>query len=121
MIIGDTAIDRYEAIKPSQFRVLTRMTIEQNVSEGGYLEIALEIELRSEDESEHRRLALSFAGVRNLNFRPWISPIRFSPLQICLITDLQWEGVSYKVFEGEQDTEFSFLSREFEVELREPV
>ncbi len=117
MIKTDEAIASYYALRPTNFHDLERLEVRQNAFDGAW-ETVIEIELRPKDTADSRRLVLSFKGVRNLKYIPAsLSVLCFSFLEIVSAQDRQWEGVNYHVFESEQDTDFSFLCREFRASI----
>ncbi len=112
----DETIASYSALRPINFHDLERLEVRQGKRDG-VQEIILEIELRARNATDNRRLLLTFTGVTEFKYFP-PNVFAFSSLEIISIRDRQWEGLNYRVFESEQDTDFSFFCRDFSVCLR---
>src|SRR5215217_1182512 len=99
-------IQQYEALRPYGFPLLSRFDLSHNEDWDGGSWLSLRLELRSRDPADLRRLVLTFTGVRNLRFTPadGLYPIPLY-LEIIDIHDRRWEGMSYQVFNSEQDVE----------------
>ena len=110
-------IERYNELRPTNYPVVENMSIDQDLFFDRNMSLSLT--LRSRDISTKNHLELSFSKVRNLQFDPDGSEIRFSLLTIVAVVDDGWEDVRFKVFNDEQDLEFSFLCDDFEAALVE--
>ena len=114
----DTEIEQYYSLRPTDFHDIERVEIRQT-NASGTMSVTLQIELRAKEVADTRRLILSFRGVKNLTFIPSeVSVLYISFLQIVSTENRQWEGVNYRVFESEQDAEFSFFCQDFDAEVR---
>ena len=110
-------IEQYHSIRPTRYPIVEHMQVDQEVSrERSIYNLSLVITLRSRSESDASRLLLSFSKVRNLRLNPENAEISFSLLTIVPVID-GWEEVSFKVFNDEQDIEFSFFCDDFEANL----
>ena len=112
-----TKIEHYYGLRPTRYPVVENLSIDQQISDPIHVgELSLSITLCSRDNSDVRRLVLLFSRVRNLRLNPGGFALAFSFLNIVSVDD-QWEGVSFKVFEDEQ--ELDFLCDDFEATLVE--
>lgn len=110
----DSAIERYEALKPTEFSSLGRMELQQRLDAGQ----DLTLELYSCHRSASRRLVLVFENVRDLRFSPGTWGTIPIYLQITSIRRDQWEGANYKVSDYEH-LDFSFYCQAFSADLTE--
>lgn len=108
---AETKIERYNQLRPTKYNVVENMSIDQQVF--GEQSTSLSLTMRSRDTSISDHLVLSFSKVRNLQFDPDGSEIFFSLLRILPVND-GWEHVRFRVFNDEQDLEFSFFCDDFE-------
>jgi hypothetical protein len=110
----DPSIATFHSFRPIEFSHLLRLEIDQtDFIAGG--EIALQIVLQHKTE-RRRKLVLSFLGVSQMNLTPSEDGVfGFSLLEIISIKDRQWEGLNYRGFESEQDSDFSFLCHSFSI------
>jgi hypothetical protein len=106
----DSKIAAYHNLKPLKYSTVEKLTIDQPIRDGGRMFLVLT--LRSRNEADRSRLVLSFTKVRNLKLDPYNSYLDFSLLLIVGLDD-GWEEVNYKVFNDEQDVEFSFICDDF--------
>jgi hypothetical protein len=112
----DTLIKRYHDLGGIKFKILSRMEMvaDQSVplsEEIGQVTLMLELMTINNDDT---KLRLIFRGVKDLRFIPLQgSIIYFSQLKITNIDDKQWENVTYKVSEQEDNTLY-FLCSSFE-------
>ena len=113
---AEIKIERYNELRPTNYPVVENMSIDQDLFFDRSMSLSLT--LRSRDISIKNHLELSFSKVRDLQFDPDGSEISFSLLRIVALND-GWEDVQYKVFNDEQDLEFSFLCDDFEATLFE--
>jgi hypothetical protein len=103
--------------KRNEYTIVEKFTLDQQIpDEWNSYGLALALTLRKRSNSDARRLGLSFSQVRDLRLDPGNSEISFSLLRIVPMND-GWEGVNFKVFNDEQDVDFSFLCEDFEVNL----
>jgi hypothetical protein len=113
MTAKDVKIDYYYSLKPTDFPLLEKLELYQNVPpQQSPSDLSLKIELRPDNTEDNRRLYLSFEGVVNLRLVPWSSFVQFSLIEIKPISDRQWEHLKYEVGEIEENT-LSFLCRDF--------
>jgi len=115
-----TTIERYYSLKPTDFPILERLEIQQSmtVDEVSPPELRLEIKLRPRGRTDHRRLFLSFLGVRELQLRqPSWSEVQFTFLEINSTQTQQWENLRYKVKESEEDS-LSFFCKRFHAAIK---
>ena len=116
-----TMIERYYSLKPTDFPILERLEIQQSMTldEVSPPELCLEIELRPRSKTDHRRLFLSFIGVKELQLRqPSWSEVQFTFLEINSIQTQQWENLRYKVKESEENA-LSFFCKSFHAAIKE--
>jgi len=107
-------LEEFRTLKGSDYSVVEELTLHQQLPDGwNTYELRVDLTLRNRDDSEGR-LALSFSKVRNFRFNPRGSELYFSLLTILPVND-GWEDVNYKVFNAEQDVEFSFFCNDFTV------
>ena len=113
----DSKIERYQSLRRAGHSIVEKFTLEQQIPDGwnGY-EMTLMLTLRTRSNSDTSRLVLSFSKVRDLRLDPRNSEINFSLLTIVPMND-GWEGVNFRVFNDEQDIDFSFLCDDFEANL----
>lgn len=117
MLREDTAIAYYSSLHPTDYHDLERFELRQMVSFGVW-DVSLEVEMRPKNGSDNQRLILLFEGVRNLKYIPsTVGGLYFAFIQIVSIADRYWEDINYQVFESEQDTELSFICREFHAKI----
>jgi hypothetical protein len=111
----DIRIKAYDALQPSDYRDVERITIDQSDDHDGY-EVTLRLMLRPVTVEDHR-LALTFHGVVNLALTP---PPRFALqlpfLTIRSISDLGWERIHYSVKDEENEV-LSFLCESFDARV----
>ena len=108
---AETKIERYNQLRPTRYNLVENMSIGQDLF--GDKSMSLSLTMRSRDTSIRDHLVLSFSKVRNLQFDPDGSEIYFSLLTILPVND-GWEDVRFRVFNDEQDLEFSFFCDDFE-------
>jgi hypothetical protein len=102
------------AHRPGEFPLLCRFDLRHDRDGAGAEWLTLNLELRPGEPSDMRYLLLTFTDVHGLRFIPeGLFPIPLY-LEILDIRDRHWDGVSYQVFNQEQDVELSFYAREFE-------
>lgn len=110
-----TKIAIYNSLHPLDYTFLEHLALDQ--CHRPY-ELSLYITLLNRRESGGKRLALSFSKVRNLRLNPEQSELSFSLLSIVPFND-GWEDVNFKVFNDEQDVEFSFYCSDFTAKVIE--
>ena len=109
-------IQQYNALQPIHFSLLSRFEWWSAPLGSGYSQ-HLVLHLTSLLGDQHgAELILNFQGVRNIRFTAvgLAQPL----LEICDVSNQQWDGVSYEVRDRENDT-ISFLCRDFSASLRE--
>ena len=110
---ADDKVAQFISLKPTTFHRVVLLEVRQGSMEDEY-ETHLKMELRPSDPQDKRRLILSCEGVRTMNLvTPDDSLFYFVSLQIRSIREDQWEGLNYKVYEDEQDSEFMFYCYDF--------
>lgn len=104
-------LENYRRRQLGHLRVLA-IHIDQTPSEIGEPHQSVRIELLKESGSE--KLALSFIGVVELGIKR-IHPGISCHLEIASVANDQLEGLRFRVFNCEQDFEFSFYCFDFEI------
>ncbi|SRR6266699_2599603 len=116
----DETIDYYYSLKPTDFPILERLDIHQDVPyQGRPVELSLEIRMRPPSDTDRRRLLLSFQGVRDLRLiQPSWSEFHMSLIEINSIRSQQWENLNYQVKETEEAS-LSFLCKHFDTTIED--
>ncbi|MBA2379550.1 MAG: hypothetical protein H0V76_08245 [Blastocatellia bacterium] len=110
-------IEQFHSVRPTKYPLVEHLEIKQELSrERLTYEMSLMLTLRSSNDSDSSRLVLSFSKVRNLKLNPENAEISFSLLLILPMNE-GWEDVSFRVFNDEQNVEFSFFCDDFEANL----
>lgn len=113
----EIAVKEYYNLKPNNFPIVESLQINQRISHEEHIfEMSLLLAMRSVDDTDVRRLELTFCDVRNLRLNQENAAITFPSLLIEPSND-QWERVNYRVFESEQDVDFAFLCDSFTAKL----
>jgi hypothetical protein len=104
-------IEKYNAMNARYLRVLA-LYIEQIPSELG--EPSQRITLQMLKKNLSGKISITFLGVQNLRVAD-VHPGCLCDLDIISVLADQLEGLSYQVFNTEQDLTLSFYCRDFEV------
>lgn len=111
---AEPAIVEYNALGPSNFRLVDSIAVRQSDQQAGW-ECSLEIRLRHIDPREDRRLVLSFGGVIGLRLAPPTRMIiQYVNLDISSVRGRGWGAVNYAVRDVLAGS-ISLLSRELKV------
>lgn len=117
MRIEEEKIEHYYSLKPISYPILVKFELKQNSIIGETPTIDVLVVMLSRDKHEPKSLNLFFEGVRELSLnQPSLSEFNIPFIKIDSIKDSQWEGLTYKVKDEEEDT-FSFLCKNFEVDV----
>jgi hypothetical protein len=105
----DAKVEKYEALRLGYLPVVA-LTIRHTISPTSHASQSLSLELLKGEQA----VSLRFTGLQQLR----LADLR--PGGLCLLTILsvaqdQWEGIRYRVFNGEQDLTLSFYCADFEV------
>ena len=108
-------INRYRALKPIQFTMVTRFDLSTVPALLGFSR-RLTIHLRRPSLGyDEEVLVLEFDGVRNVRLVD--QGLKAVLLEIADASPRQWEGVNYQIFDREGET-ISFLCRDFSASLQ---
>src|SRR5581483_6014717 len=105
----DVKVERYEARKLGYLPIQSltiRHTIPPTIRSGQ----SLTLELRKGEQV----ISLIFTGVKDLRLAD-LGPGRSCLLRISSVVQDQWEGIRYRVSNGEQDLTLAFYCADFEV------
>lgn len=108
---ADSHIEKYNAMSAKHLRVLA-LHIEQIPFELGEPSQRVTLEMLKNDLSG--KISITFLGVVNLRVAD-VDPGCLCHLNIMSIVADQLEGLSYQVYNEEQDLTLSFYCRDFEV------
>lgn len=110
----DPALDKYYALRPTLYRRILRFELSQSNSEEAN-SMTLQIDLESSQSRNRPFLRLTFYEVRDFRYVPgyW----SFANIEITSLKERQWDRKNYRVFEAEQDTDFSFTCASFETKV----
>jgi len=105
----DAKIEKYEALRLGYLPV-AGVTIRHTIPSSSHASQSLILELLRGEQI----VSLKFTGVQQLRLA------NLGPGSSCLLTILsasedQWEGIGYRVFNGEQDLTLAFYCADFEV------
>lgn len=110
----DSPIEAYRRAKRSGFVRVLALSIRHHSGR----EQVLALELFPEDASES--VVLTFFDVRQLRFAD-LHPGSTCYLEIEPMASAQWEGVSYRVYNIEQDLTLSFYCHDFQFKKLNPA
>ena len=114
---SDGAIDRYHALRPTEFPRLARMELTQRLDPDTGQDLTLELTPR---EGSARRLVLTFENVRDFRFAPgsWSEiPVYLEITNIC---DRQWDAARYRVADCEH-LDFAFYCERFRADRSDGI
>jgi hypothetical protein len=105
----DAKVEKYEALRLGYLPVAA-LTIRHTIPPTSHAGQSLTLELLKAEQT----VLLRFRGLQQLRLAD------LGPGSLCLLTILsvaqdQWEGIRYRVFNGEQDLTLSFYCADFEV------
>lgn len=100
----DAKVERYEALRLGYLPILA-LTIRHTIAGQ-----SLTLELLKGEQT----VSLTFTGLRELRLAD-LRPGQTCLLNISSVAQDQWEGIRYRVFNGEQDLTLSFYCADFEV------
>jgi hypothetical protein len=105
----DAKVEKYEALRLGYLPVAA-LTIRHTIPPTSHAGQSLTLELLKAEQT----VLLRFRGLQQLRLAD------LGPGSLCLPTILsvaqdQWEGIRYRVFNGEQDLTLSFYCADFEV------
>ena len=105
----DAKIEKYEALRLGYLPVAA-LTIRHTIPPTSHASQSLTLELLKGEQT----VSLRFTGLQQLRLE------NLGPGSSCLLTILsvvqdQWEGIRYRVFNGEQDLRLAFYCGDFEI------
>jgi hypothetical protein len=105
----DAKIEKYEALRLGYLPVVA-LTIRHTIPPTSHACQSLTVELLRGEQT----VSLRFTGLQQLRLE------NLGPGSSCLLTILsvaqdQWEGIRYRVFNGEQDLTLAFYCADFEL------
>jgi len=104
----DAKVEKYEALRLGYLPVVA-VTIRQTIPPTSHSSQSLTIELQKGEQT----VTLRFTGLRQLRLAE-LGPGSVCLLRILSVAQDQWEGIRYRVFNGEQNFTLAFYCADFE-------
>jgi hypothetical protein len=104
----DAKVEKYEALRLGYLPIVA-LTIRHTIPPTSRSGQSLTLELLKGE----RTVSLTFTGLRALRLAD-LGPGKSCLLTISSVAQDQWEGIHYRVFNGEQDLTLSFYRADFE-------
>ena len=104
----DAKVEKYEALRLGYLPIVA-LTIRHTIPPGCQMSQSLTLELLRGEKT----VSLKFTGLRQLRLAN-LGPGSSCLMNISSVAQDQWEGVRYRVFNGEQDLTLSFYCVDFE-------
>ena len=106
---ADAKVQKYDALKLGYLPILS-LTIRHTIPPDNPIGQSLTLELLRGE----RIVSLTFTGLKELRLAD-LSPGSSCLLRISSVTPDQWEGIRYRVSNGEQDLALAFYCADFDV------
>jgi hypothetical protein len=104
----DGKVEKYEALRLGYLPIVA-LTIRQTIPPSSQMSQSLTLELLKGEQT----VSLKFTGLRQLRLAN-LGPGSSCLLNISSVAQDQWEGVRYRVFNGEQDLTLAFYCADFD-------
>ncbi len=118
--IQNDKITKYYSLRPTDFPVLVRLTIYNNISKIDEPHIVnVEAVLTKKGKSDKQQLFINFIDVTNCTMIQSTSPLEMTQIEIASIKDSQWETANYKVTETENPfITFTLMCKDFTATIK---
>jgi len=104
----DAKVEKYEALRLGYLPVAA-LTIRHTIPPTSHASQSLTLELLQGEQT----VSLRFSGLQQLRLAD-LGPGSLCSLRILSVAQDQWEGIRYRVFNGEQDLTRAFYCADFE-------